>query len=196
PELEKLTKQIKETKEKIEILEKEKYGKVVIELAKQLESINAEEEGTSEELFVEVVSEIGSDEEIPEANVLPAPPVYAKAGGQNVENITNPEKFAKKYLVHMVPTLDKEVALMTTDLINRIYDEAGIEIETIRYYELQFHVLQANFPEKLWNILELQLAEWTMTRPPWKAYEAAVWACACLFMKLSRLGRIPQNFAG
>uniref|UniRef100_A0A915IUZ7 Uncharacterized protein n=1 Tax=Romanomermis culicivorax TaxID=13658 RepID=A0A915IUZ7_ROMCU len=24
---------------------------------------------------------------------------------------------------------------------------------------------------------------------------AAVWACACLFMKLLRLGRIPQNFA-
>uniref|UniRef100_A0A915K1H4 Uncharacterized protein n=1 Tax=Romanomermis culicivorax TaxID=13658 RepID=A0A915K1H4_ROMCU len=35
-----------------------------------------------------------------------------------------------------------------------------------------------------------------MTRPPLKAYEAAVWACACLFMKLSHLGRIPQNFAG
>uniref|UniRef100_A0A915HEQ8 Uncharacterized protein n=1 Tax=Romanomermis culicivorax TaxID=13658 RepID=A0A915HEQ8_ROMCU len=276
PDLEKLTEQIKEMKEKIEILEKEKYGKAAIELAKQLENINAEEEGTSEEPYVEVVSEIGSDEEIPEANVLPTPPVYAKAGGQNVENITNPEKFAKvmhnkrqakekriaqeenkaeldkvksgnfqrpagnpndkikyqrglgkcgqvlnkalkegkyvvdfqygrvslsnpcvqKYLTHMVPTLDEEVALMTTDLINRIYDEAGIEIETIRYFELQFHLLQANLPEKLWNIFELQLAEWTTTRPPWKAYKAAVWACPCLFMKLSRLGRIPQNFAG
>uniref|UniRef100_A0A915IF19 Uncharacterized protein n=1 Tax=Romanomermis culicivorax TaxID=13658 RepID=A0A915IF19_ROMCU len=95
PDLEKLTEQIKEMKEKIEILEKEKYGKAAIELAKQLENINAEEEGTSKERYVEVVSEIGSDEEIPEANVLPAPPVYAKAGGQNVENITNPEKFAK-----------------------------------------------------------------------------------------------------
>uniref|UniRef100_A0A915JTI2 Uncharacterized protein n=1 Tax=Romanomermis culicivorax TaxID=13658 RepID=A0A915JTI2_ROMCU len=35
-----------------------------------------------------------------------------------------------------------------------------------------------------------------MTRPPWKAYQATVWACACLFMKLSRLGRIPQSFTG
>uniref|UniRef100_A0A915KPQ1 3'-5' exonuclease domain-containing protein n=1 Tax=Romanomermis culicivorax TaxID=13658 RepID=A0A915KPQ1_ROMCU len=59
------------------------------------ENINAEEEGTSEEPYIEVVSKIGSDEEIPETNVLPTPPVYAKAGGQNVENITNPEKFAK-----------------------------------------------------------------------------------------------------
>uniref|UniRef100_A0A915I2M6 Uncharacterized protein n=1 Tax=Romanomermis culicivorax TaxID=13658 RepID=A0A915I2M6_ROMCU len=33
--------------------------------------------------FVEVGSEIAT------------PPIYAKAGGQNVENITNPEKFAK-----------------------------------------------------------------------------------------------------
>uniref|UniRef100_A0A915KBX3 Uncharacterized protein n=1 Tax=Romanomermis culicivorax TaxID=13658 RepID=A0A915KBX3_ROMCU len=74
---------------------------------------------------------------------------------------------------------------MTTDLINQIYDEVGIEIETIQYYELQFHMLQANLPEKLWNIFELQLAEWTTTRPLWKAYEAAVWACPCLFMKLS-----------
>uniref|UniRef100_A0A915IX12 Uncharacterized protein n=1 Tax=Romanomermis culicivorax TaxID=13658 RepID=A0A915IX12_ROMCU len=237
--------------------------------------MNVEEEGTSEEPFIEVVSKIGSDEEDPGANVLPAPPVYAKAGGQNVENITNPEKFAKvmqskrqakekrmaqdeneaqldkvksgnfqqpagnpndkvkyqrrlgkrgqvlnkalkegkyivdyqygrvslsnpcvqKYLAHMVPTLDKKVALMTTELINPIYDEAGIEIETIRYYELQFHVLQANLPEKLWHIFEVQLAEWTRMRPLWKSYEAAVWACACLFMKLLRLGRIPQNFA-
>uniref|UniRef100_A0A915JVH1 Uncharacterized protein n=1 Tax=Romanomermis culicivorax TaxID=13658 RepID=A0A915JVH1_ROMCU len=276
PELEKLTEQIKEMKEKIEMLEKEKYGKVAIELAKQLENINAEEEGTSEEPFVEVVSEIRSDEEDPGANVLSTLPVYAKAGGQNVENITNPKKFAKvmhnkrqakekriaqeenkaeldkfksgnfqqparnpddslkyrrglgkcgqvlnkalkegkyvidfqyggvslsnpcvqKYLAHMVPTLDEEVALMATELINRIYDEAGLEIETIRYYKLQFHVLQANLPEKLWNIFELQLAEWTTTRLPWKSYEAAVWACACLFMKLSRLGRIPQNFGG
>uniref|UniRef100_A0A915HG54 Uncharacterized protein n=1 Tax=Romanomermis culicivorax TaxID=13658 RepID=A0A915HG54_ROMCU len=82
-------------REKIEILEKEKYGKAAIELAKQLENINAEEEETSEEPFIEVVSKIGSDEEDSGANVLPAPPVYAKAGGQNVENITNPEKFAK-----------------------------------------------------------------------------------------------------
>uniref|UniRef100_A0A915ITZ1 Uncharacterized protein n=1 Tax=Romanomermis culicivorax TaxID=13658 RepID=A0A915ITZ1_ROMCU len=95
----------------------------------------------------------------------------------------------------MVPTLDKEVALMATELTNRIYYEAGLEIETIRYDELQFHVLQANLLEKLWHIFEAQLAEWTMTRPPWKAYEAAVWACACLFIKLSRLERIPQNFA-
>uniref|UniRef100_A0A915IK34 Uncharacterized protein n=1 Tax=Romanomermis culicivorax TaxID=13658 RepID=A0A915IK34_ROMCU len=28
--------------------------------------------------------------------------------------------------------------------MNKIYDEAGAEIETIRYYELQFHVLQSN----------------------------------------------------
>uniref|UniRef100_A0A915HFH8 Uncharacterized protein n=1 Tax=Romanomermis culicivorax TaxID=13658 RepID=A0A915HFH8_ROMCU len=95
PDLEKLTKQIKEMKEKIEILEKEKYGKAANELAKQLENTNAEEEGTSEEPYVEVVSEVSSDEEDSGANVLPAPPVYAKAGGQNVENITNTEKFAK-----------------------------------------------------------------------------------------------------
>uniref|UniRef100_A0A915J5W9 Uncharacterized protein n=1 Tax=Romanomermis culicivorax TaxID=13658 RepID=A0A915J5W9_ROMCU len=202
PEVEKLTEQIKEMKEKIEMLEKEKYGKVAIELAKQLENANAEEEETSKEPFVEVVSEIVSEEdENPQANVLPAPPVYAKTGGQNVENITNPEKFAKvmqfkrqmkekriaqeqnkaelekvktgnfiqptvnpndrikyprglgkrgqalnkalkegkyvvdyqygrvslsnpcvqKYLVHMVPTLDEEVALMATELTNGIY---------------------------------------------------------------------------
>uniref|UniRef100_A0A915IBF7 Uncharacterized protein n=1 Tax=Romanomermis culicivorax TaxID=13658 RepID=A0A915IBF7_ROMCU len=96
PELEKLTEQIKEMKEKIEILEKEKYGKAAIKLAKQLESINAKEEETSNEPFLEIVSEIGSqEEEDPRANVLPAQPVYAKAGGQNVENITNPEKFAR-----------------------------------------------------------------------------------------------------
>uniref|UniRef100_A0A915JIC1 Uncharacterized protein n=1 Tax=Romanomermis culicivorax TaxID=13658 RepID=A0A915JIC1_ROMCU len=94
----------------------------------------------------------------------------------------------------MVPTLDEEVALMAMELMNRIYMEAGLEIETIRYYELQFHVLQANLPEKLRYIFEAQLAEWTMTRPPWKSYEAAVRACPCLFMKLLRLGRIPQNF--
>uniref|UniRef100_A0A915JAW7 Uncharacterized protein n=1 Tax=Romanomermis culicivorax TaxID=13658 RepID=A0A915JAW7_ROMCU len=82
------------------------------------------------------------------------------------------------------------------ELTNRIYDEAGLEIETIQYYELQFHVLQANLPEELWHIFEAQLAEWTMAQPLWKAYKAAVWACACLFMKLSQLGKIPQNFAG
>uniref|UniRef100_A0A915I6S3 Uncharacterized protein n=1 Tax=Romanomermis culicivorax TaxID=13658 RepID=A0A915I6S3_ROMCU len=81
------------------------------------------------------------------------------------------------------------------ELTNGIYNQAGLEIETIRYYELQFRVLQANLPEKLSHIFEAQLAEWTMMRPPWKAYEAVVWACTCLFMKLSRLGRIPQNFA-
>uniref|UniRef100_A0A915IC13 Uncharacterized protein n=1 Tax=Romanomermis culicivorax TaxID=13658 RepID=A0A915IC13_ROMCU len=58
PEVEKLTEQIKEMKEKIELLEKEKYRKAAIELAKQLESINAEEEETSDEPFVEIVSEI------------------------------------------------------------------------------------------------------------------------------------------
>uniref|UniRef100_A0A915K1I4 Uncharacterized protein n=1 Tax=Romanomermis culicivorax TaxID=13658 RepID=A0A915K1I4_ROMCU len=93
PDFEKLTERIKEMKEKIETLEKEKYGKAAIELAKQLENVNAEEEGTSEEPYVEVVSEIGSDDETPETKYTLAPPVYAKAGGQNVENITNPEKF-------------------------------------------------------------------------------------------------------
>uniref|UniRef100_A0A915J7D1 Uncharacterized protein n=1 Tax=Romanomermis culicivorax TaxID=13658 RepID=A0A915J7D1_ROMCU len=60
PELEKLREQIKEMEEKIEVLQKEKYGKVAIELAKQLESINTEEEETSEKPFVEIMSEIGS----------------------------------------------------------------------------------------------------------------------------------------
>uniref|UniRef100_A0A915IAK0 Uncharacterized protein n=1 Tax=Romanomermis culicivorax TaxID=13658 RepID=A0A915IAK0_ROMCU len=214
---------------------KEKYGKAAIELAKQLENVNPEEEETSEEPFVEIVLEIRSEEdENPQANVLSTPPVYAKAGGQNVKNITNPEKFARvmqikkqmkekriaqdknkgelekvktrnfqqlagywndrikyrrglgkhgqvlnkalkegKYIVnYQVPTLDEEVALMVTELINQIYDEAGLEIQTIRYYELQFHVLQANLPEKLWHIFEGELAEWMTTRPPWKAYEA------------------------
>uniref|UniRef100_A0A915JST3 Uncharacterized protein n=1 Tax=Romanomermis culicivorax TaxID=13658 RepID=A0A915JST3_ROMCU len=186
-------------KEKIKILEKEKYGKVAIKLAKQLENVNVEEEETSEKPFVEIISEIGREkDENSQANILPAPPVYAKAGGQNVENITNPEKFARviqikrqmkekriaqdknkaelekvktgnfqqpagnpndrikyrrglgkrgqvlnkalkegkyvvdyqygrvslsnpclqKYLTHMVPTLDEEVALMATELIN------------------------------------------------------------------------------
>uniref|UniRef100_A0A915HF31 Uncharacterized protein n=1 Tax=Romanomermis culicivorax TaxID=13658 RepID=A0A915HF31_ROMCU len=41
----------------------------------------------------------------------------------------------------------------------------------------------------------MQSAEWTTTQPPWKSYKAAMWACACLFMKLLRLGRIPQNSA-
>uniref|UniRef100_A0A915IH94 Uncharacterized protein n=1 Tax=Romanomermis culicivorax TaxID=13658 RepID=A0A915IH94_ROMCU len=63
----------------------------------------------------------------------------------------------------MVPTLDKDVALMTMELINRIYNEAGIEIEAIGYYELQFQVLQANLQEKLRHIFEAQLAEWTTT---------------------------------
>uniref|UniRef100_A0A915JXZ0 Uncharacterized protein n=1 Tax=Romanomermis culicivorax TaxID=13658 RepID=A0A915JXZ0_ROMCU len=98
PEVEKLTEQIKEMKEKIERLEKEKYGKAAIELAKQLKNANTDEEETSKEPFVEVVSEIVSEEdENPQANILPTPPVYAKAGGQNVENITNPEKFAKAH---------------------------------------------------------------------------------------------------
>uniref|UniRef100_A0A915L569 Uncharacterized protein n=1 Tax=Romanomermis culicivorax TaxID=13658 RepID=A0A915L569_ROMCU len=69
----------------------------------------------------------------------------------------------QKYLTHMVPTLDEEVALMAMELMNQIYDEAGLEIETIPYYELQFHVLQANLPEKLWHTFEAQLAEWTTT---------------------------------
>uniref|UniRef100_A0A915KK60 Uncharacterized protein n=1 Tax=Romanomermis culicivorax TaxID=13658 RepID=A0A915KK60_ROMCU len=116
-----------------QMLERYPKGKAAIELAKQLENMNVEEEGTSEEPFVELMSEIGGDKEDPGANVFPAPP---------------------------------------------------------------FHVLQANLPEKLWHIFELQLAEWTTTGPPWKAYEAAMWACACLFIKLSPLGRIPQNFAG
>uniref|UniRef100_A0A915IZI7 Uncharacterized protein n=1 Tax=Romanomermis culicivorax TaxID=13658 RepID=A0A915IZI7_ROMCU len=250
PEVEKLMEQIKEMKEKIGMLEKEKYGKAAIKLAKQLENANAEEEETSKEPFVKVVSEIASEEdENPQANVLPALPVYAKAGGQNIENITNPEKFARvvqfkrvmkekriaqvenkaelekvktgnfqqpaanlndrvkyrrglgkcsqalnkvlkegkyiidyqygrvslsspcvqKYLAHMVPTLEEEVALMAMELTNRIYNEAGLEIETIPYYELQFHVLQANLQEKLWHIFEAQLAKWTTTEPPWKA---------------------------
>uniref|UniRef100_A0A915KE06 Uncharacterized protein n=1 Tax=Romanomermis culicivorax TaxID=13658 RepID=A0A915KE06_ROMCU len=46
-------------------------------------NVNAEEERTSEEPYVEVISEIGSDDETPETNVLTALPVYAKAGGQN-----------------------------------------------------------------------------------------------------------------
>uniref|UniRef100_A0A915KYV7 Uncharacterized protein n=1 Tax=Romanomermis culicivorax TaxID=13658 RepID=A0A915KYV7_ROMCU len=113
------------------------------------------EEGTSEELFVEVMSEIGSDEENPGTN--PAPPVYAKAGGQNVENITNPGKFAK---VMQSKRQEKEKQIAQ--------DENKAELD-------KFHVLQANLPEKLWHIFKLQLAEWTTTRPPWKAYEAAVW---------------------
>uniref|UniRef100_A0A915HPA8 Uncharacterized protein n=1 Tax=Romanomermis culicivorax TaxID=13658 RepID=A0A915HPA8_ROMCU len=72
-----------------------KYGKAAIKLGRQLEDINPEEEGTSEEPYVEVVSEISSDDEETGGNVLPAPPVYAKAGGQNVENITNTDKFTK-----------------------------------------------------------------------------------------------------
>uniref|UniRef100_A0A915J6H5 Uncharacterized protein n=1 Tax=Romanomermis culicivorax TaxID=13658 RepID=A0A915J6H5_ROMCU len=246
PDLEKLT---------------EQYGKAAIELAKQLEDINPEEEGMSEEPYLEVVSEIGSDDEETGGNILPTPRVYAKAGEQNVENITNLEKFTKamqkkrqakekrivreeneaeldkvksgkfqqptknpndkikyrrglgkrgqvlnkalkegKYIIdfqygrvsvsnlcvqkylahidptlaHIDPTLDEEVALMTTELINWLYDEAGIEIETIRYYQLKFHVLQANLPKKLWSIFELQLAQWSTTRSPEKAYEAAI----------------------
>uniref|UniRef100_A0A915HNR4 Uncharacterized protein n=1 Tax=Romanomermis culicivorax TaxID=13658 RepID=A0A915HNR4_ROMCU len=242
-DVEVLVEQIKEMKQKIETFEKKR-------------------DETSEEPYIEVVSEVTSkEEENPQLNALPPPPVYTKAGGQSVENITNPEKFAKeenkaelekvrtgnfqqpatnpkdrvkyrrglgkcgqalnkalkegkyvidyqyrrvsllspcvqKYLAHMVPTLDEEVALMTMELINCIYDEAGLEIETIRYYELQFHVMQANLPEKPWNIFEVQLTEWTMTRPPWKKYEAVVWACRCLFIKLSQLGRITQIFTG
>uniref|UniRef100_A0A915HLV1 Uncharacterized protein n=1 Tax=Romanomermis culicivorax TaxID=13658 RepID=A0A915HLV1_ROMCU len=69
---------------------------LAIELAKQLENANAEEEETSEEPFVEIVSEIRSEEEEnSRANISPAPPVYAKAGGQNVENIMNLEKFVR-----------------------------------------------------------------------------------------------------
>uniref|UniRef100_A0A915K5G7 Uncharacterized protein n=1 Tax=Romanomermis culicivorax TaxID=13658 RepID=A0A915K5G7_ROMCU len=46
-------------------------------------------------------------------------------------SLSNP--CVQQYLAHMVPTLDDEVALMATELINRIYGEAGLEIETIRY---------------------------------------------------------------
>uniref|UniRef100_A0A915JAT8 Uncharacterized protein n=1 Tax=Romanomermis culicivorax TaxID=13658 RepID=A0A915JAT8_ROMCU len=248
----------------------------MVQLEKQLETVNEEEEETSKEPYVEVVSEIASEEdESPLGNALAALLVCAKADGQSVENIMNLEKFARvmqfkrlmeekrivqeenkaqlenvkagnfqqpasnpndkieyrrglgkcrqalskalkegqyvvdyqygrvslsspcvqKYLAHMVPTLDEEVALMATELTNHIYDKAGLEKETIHYYELQFHVLQANLQEKLWYIFEGQLTEWTTTQPPWKASEAAIWACACLFMKLSQLGGIPQNFA-
>uniref|UniRef100_A0A915KJ93 Uncharacterized protein n=1 Tax=Romanomermis culicivorax TaxID=13658 RepID=A0A915KJ93_ROMCU len=53
-----------------------KYGKAAIELAKQLEDINPEEEGTSEEPYVEVVLEI--DDEETAGNVLPATPVVRR----------------------------------------------------------------------------------------------------------------------
>uniref|UniRef100_A0A915KKC6 Uncharacterized protein n=1 Tax=Romanomermis culicivorax TaxID=13658 RepID=A0A915KKC6_ROMCU len=83
-------------KQNIETLEKERYGKEALKLAKQLETGNEEEEETSKEPYVEVVSEIASqEEENPQLNAWPAPPVYAKAGGQSVENITNPENFAR-----------------------------------------------------------------------------------------------------
>uniref|UniRef100_A0A915INZ2 Uncharacterized protein n=1 Tax=Romanomermis culicivorax TaxID=13658 RepID=A0A915INZ2_ROMCU len=95
-EVEILAEQIKEMKEKIETLEKEKHGKVAIELARQLESANKEEEETSQEMNIRVLSEIVREEdENPLRNALPASSVCAKAGGQSVENITNPGKFAR-----------------------------------------------------------------------------------------------------
>uniref|UniRef100_A0A915KSQ8 Uncharacterized protein n=1 Tax=Romanomermis culicivorax TaxID=13658 RepID=A0A915KSQ8_ROMCU len=95
-DVETLGEQIKEMKQKIKMLEKERYGREAVELAKQLETTNEEEEETSEEPYIEVVSEIASEEEeSPQVNALPATPVYAKAGGQCVENITNPEKFTR-----------------------------------------------------------------------------------------------------
>uniref|UniRef100_A0A915I2M8 Uncharacterized protein n=1 Tax=Romanomermis culicivorax TaxID=13658 RepID=A0A915I2M8_ROMCU len=39
----------------------------------------------------------------------------------------------QKYPVQVVPTIDEEVALIASKLIDRIYDESEIEIETIRY---------------------------------------------------------------
>uniref|UniRef100_A0A915JIE9 Uncharacterized protein n=1 Tax=Romanomermis culicivorax TaxID=13658 RepID=A0A915JIE9_ROMCU len=94
--VETLGEQIKEIKQKMETLEKKRYGREAVELAKQLESANEEEEETSEEPYIEVESEITSEEEeSPQVNGLPAPPVYAKAGGQSVENIMNLEKFAR-----------------------------------------------------------------------------------------------------
>uniref|UniRef100_A0A915L5F9 Uncharacterized protein n=1 Tax=Romanomermis culicivorax TaxID=13658 RepID=A0A915L5F9_ROMCU len=94
-DVEVLVEQIKEMKQKIEMLEKELYGREAVELAKKMETGNEEEE-TSEEPYVKVVSEIRSqEEEASQLNALPTRPVYAKAGGHSVENITNPEKFAK-----------------------------------------------------------------------------------------------------
>uniref|UniRef100_A0A915JMN0 Uncharacterized protein n=1 Tax=Romanomermis culicivorax TaxID=13658 RepID=A0A915JMN0_ROMCU len=95
-DVEVLLEQIKEMKRKIEMQEKERYGKEAVELAKQLQTGNEEEEETSEEPYVKVISEIASEEEeVSQLNALPTPPVYAKAGGQSLENITNLEKFAK-----------------------------------------------------------------------------------------------------
>uniref|UniRef100_A0A915HGZ1 Uncharacterized protein n=1 Tax=Romanomermis culicivorax TaxID=13658 RepID=A0A915HGZ1_ROMCU len=77
------------------MLGKEQYGRGAVELAKKIETGTKEEE-TSEEPYVKVVSEIRSqEEEASQLNALPAPPVYAKAGGHSVENITNLGKFAK-----------------------------------------------------------------------------------------------------
>uniref|UniRef100_A0A915L8K2 Uncharacterized protein n=1 Tax=Romanomermis culicivorax TaxID=13658 RepID=A0A915L8K2_ROMCU len=54
-DVEVLVEQIKEMKHKIETLEKERYQKEAVELAKQLETGNEEEEETSKEPYVEVV---------------------------------------------------------------------------------------------------------------------------------------------
>uniref|UniRef100_A0A915IHF3 Uncharacterized protein n=1 Tax=Romanomermis culicivorax TaxID=13658 RepID=A0A915IHF3_ROMCU len=87
--MELLVNQIKEMKEKIEMLEKEQYGKEAVELKMQIETGNEEKE-TGEEPYVQVVSEISSEEEeAAQLNASPALPVYAKASGQSVENITN-----------------------------------------------------------------------------------------------------------
>uniref|UniRef100_A0A915KAU8 Uncharacterized protein n=1 Tax=Romanomermis culicivorax TaxID=13658 RepID=A0A915KAU8_ROMCU len=80
-DMEILLDQIKEMKQKIKMLEKERYGKEAIELAKQIETGNEKEE-TSKEPYVEVVWEIASkEEEATQLNALPASPVCAKAGG-------------------------------------------------------------------------------------------------------------------
>uniref|UniRef100_A0A915HJ84 Uncharacterized protein n=1 Tax=Romanomermis culicivorax TaxID=13658 RepID=A0A915HJ84_ROMCU len=87
-------------KERIETLEgkveKDHFGKEAIELAKKIQSTNKEEEPTSKEPDVEVLSKARSKEDdVAETNTLPALAIYAKASGQGVEEITNQEKFSR-----------------------------------------------------------------------------------------------------
>uniref|UniRef100_A0A915J0Z6 Uncharacterized protein n=1 Tax=Romanomermis culicivorax TaxID=13658 RepID=A0A915J0Z6_ROMCU len=73
-EMEQLVDQMKEMKQKIEMLKRERYGREAMELAKKIEANNEEEEETRGEPHVKVVSEIeGEEEEMPQLSTLPPP---------------------------------------------------------------------------------------------------------------------------
>uniref|UniRef100_A0A915JRT2 Uncharacterized protein n=1 Tax=Romanomermis culicivorax TaxID=13658 RepID=A0A915JRT2_ROMCU len=181
-----------------QILEKEKYEKAAIELGKQLENMKAEEEETSEEPFVEIVSKIGSEEdENPRANVLPAPPVVMQIKRQAKEkriaqDVTKAELDKVKSGNFQQPARNPNDKIKYRRGLGKRGQVLNKALKEGKYI-LDYQYGRANLPEKLW---QAQLAEWMTMQLPWKTYEAAVWACACLFIKLWRLGKNLKKKVG